>query len=133
MAAFDVNYKEVESFADLFEKYGDDAYKTVNEVIHSNEAVDIIKGNIQKLIPTGHEWWKGSHPHANQAPLGRLLDHETKEMLSTSISTTGRGKFYYLVFPDSYTGDQDFMGRGAENSTEEIINLCLGKLTDGFE
>jgi predicted small lipoprotein YifL len=55
-----------------------------------------------------------------------------------SVTIAARGRYGYLYFPDDGTntkrhaGNQQFMMRGAENATAQIVDLCIGKLTENF-
>lgn len=127
-----VDYSQLDEFQEYMEKFENDSLRIINDVIH-DEAPNIIQENIQLLLPYSGRTWKGKKAAARNA-VPFMADNS--EMLATTIKT--KKDYGYLYFPDDgsntekHQGNQNFTGRGAEASKEEIINLCIGRLADEF-
>ena len=130
MAEFSIDFSEVDDLSQIINDYGDKGLKVINEVLHT-DAGPIISDNIKLLLPESGRNWKRKKPAASQA---EPFKSDTSEMLAITIKT--KNAYDYLYFPDDgsntkrHAGNKQFMQRGAENSTQKIIDLCLGKLTD---
>lgn len=121
---------------DELQKHMDDyevnSRQIINDVIH-NYAPDIIKNNIQLLVPASGRRWRGKKKAARSA---QPWKEDNSEMLETTIRS--QNGYHYLYFPDdgsntyNHAGNKDFTGRGAEASQSKIIDKCLGKLTEAF-
>lgn len=127
-----LDYSQLDELQNYIEKFEGESLKIINEVIHG-KAPKIIQRNIQKLLPESGRKWKGKKAGARNA-VPFMADNS--EMLATTIKT--KKNYGYLYFPDDgsntekHRGNQNFTGRGAEASKEEIINLCIGSLADEF-
>ena len=112
--------------------YQGDVERQVNDVLH-NQAGELIQEEIKRLMPTSGRTWKGKKKPAKTS---NSLDIR-RGNLSVTVAT--KTAYNYLYFPDDGTntqrhvGNQRFFMRGAENKSEEIINLCIGRLVEGFE
>ena len=130
MAEFSIDFSEVDDLSQIINDYGDKGLKVINEVLHT-DAGPIISDNIKLLLPASGRSWKGKKPAASQA---EPFKNDTSEMLAITIKT--KNAYNYLYFPNDgsstkrHQGNQHFMQKGSENSTQKIIDLCLGKLTD---
>lgn len=106
--------------------------QVVNDVLH-NQGGRLIEDSVRSLIPESHKNWKGKDPPA--ATANSLLQQDSN--LAVTVRTTG--KYGYLYFPDDGTntknhiGNQQFFLRGAENVSDEIIDLCIERLMNNFE
>lgn len=126
---------EAESYNRLVEaikNYQDEARNIINEVFWG-EGGALISESIMQLLPESGRKWKGKKPSAKRsAPFT-----QANENLSVTVKT--KSAYHYLYFPDDgsstlkHAGDQQFMYRGAEMEQEEIINRCIGRLTEQFE
>lgn len=134
MANFELEYDELKGLTEKIEEYGVEAYKIINDVIHK-EGADLIKNDITLLIPRSGRTWKGKGRSASQAMPGAFK--QKNEEFAVTIAP--RKKYHYLYFPDDgsdtkrHAGNQHFMLRGAENASSKVIDLCIGKLTEGFD
>lgn len=129
---FKLDYSSVDELQKYMDKYGSRAAKIIGSVFFDEGGKEIID-NITRILPaSGRKWRKKKSPAKNAQPFTQIFD-------TLSITTVSRGHYHYLYFPDDgsntlhHAGNQQFMRRGAENSSEKIINLCLGKLTENFK
>lgn len=132
--AYDVLSLDSESFDDLAERmkrYGDEAEAKVNEVLHGFGG-ERVKSGIQKLLPESGRTWKGKKTAAKRAnPFETLTG-------SLSVTIASKSGYGYLYFPDDGTntkrhaGEQQFMKRGAEDATSDILERCVAALTEDF-
>lgn len=124
--------EDIKELSDIMQKYGVEAEKAIDSVLHQ-EGAEEIKKDIAKLLPASGRRWRGKSAPARSAMPGRF--EQDNQMLSVTIAA--RGRYHYLYFPDDgsntehHRGNLRFMMRGAENATNKIIELCLGKLTGG--
>lgn len=130
MVKFEMDYTDISHITSLVSAYESDGLKLINDIIHT-EAGEVIRNNINMLLPESGRTWKGKKPPAVKvAP----FKEDTSEMMAITIKT--KGKYNYLYFPDDgsntkrHAGGQQFMARGAEASTRKIIDLCLGRLAE---
>ena len=114
-------------FDDLIDSYKNDGIRVINDVLH-NEGADVIQRNIANILPvSGRNWNKKKKP----ASVAKPFEHRDS-LLAVTIAS--KGYYHYLYFPDDggntkrHAGNQQFMTRGAENSEDRIIEICLGKL-----
>ena len=98
-------------------------------------AAPLIKGEIQRLLPSSGRRWKGKRAAASATdPFASRLEHDG----SPSLVTASRNGYHYLYFPDDgsstrrHAGMQDFMGRGQDAATDRIIDRCLAALAEGI-
>lgn len=125
---FDGN--SIEGIRNLLQKY-ENSKSIINKVI-VGEGAEEIKKNIAILLPSSGRKWKGKAQAAKVAMPGKFSKDE--KMMAVTIAA--RNKYHYLYFPDDgsntkkHAGNQHFMLRGAELSTNKIIDLCLGKLNE---
>lgn len=131
--ALSINYEEINALQQVLQDFGDNAYKTVNSVLHSS-AIPIIENNIQLLLPSSGRKWKGKVTAASST---NPLRDDTNELLSVTIRS--KTPYNYLYFPDDgsntdrHQGNQHFMQRGADNSHNRIAELCTAKLLENFK
>ena len=132
MASFELDVSEVESLSTAMEQYGQGALRKIDDVLHG-EGGDKIKDAIQLLIPSSGRRWKGKKAPASTAD---SLMQVNNEMLAVTIKS--RTAYNYLYFPDDgsntlhHAGNQQFFQRGAEGTADQIIELCVGRLTEDF-
>lgn len=130
MAKFEMDYSDISSITSLVSAYESDGLKVINDIIH-NEAGEVIRSNINMLLPESGRTWKGKKSPAVKAT---PFKEDTSEMMAITIKT--KGSYNYLYFPDDgsntkrHAGGQQFMVRGAEASAGKIIELCLGRLAE---
>lgn len=128
---FKLDCNEVNEVQKLISNYGDNALKVIDDVLH-NEGAKEIKNRITQILPVSGRRWKGK----SRAAVSAQPFTQENEMLA--VTTVSRKTYHYLYFPDDgsntlhHAGNQQFMRRGAENSVNKIIDLCLGKLTENL-
>ena len=132
MASFTMDYSEIDSLTTAMQQYGEGALREINDVLHG-EGGEKIKEAIQLLIPASGRTWKGKKAPASVA---NSLQQVNNEQLAVTIKS--RSAYNYLYFPDDgsntvrHAGNQQFFYKGAEQSAAEVVELCLGKLTEDF-
>lgn len=116
--------------------YSENAERTINDVLH-NEGGRLINDEIMRLLPESGRNWKGKRKAAKQAkPFS-----QNNENLAVTIRTVSA--YRYLYFSDDGTNTKhhigykgkprEFMRKGAENVTDEIIERCINKLIEKWE
>lgn len=127
---------EADALDDLtatMEQYGAGAGQIVDDILH-NQGAQLIKNRIAPLIPSSGRTWKGKGRSASAAMPASFQQDNGEQ----SVTIAARNKYHYLYFPDDgsntrrHAGNLQFMRRGAEDASAEIIDLCLGKLTENF-
>lgn len=123
----------VDSLVEIFENFGTEGKRTINDVLHGEGAKE-IKDEIARILPVSGRTWKKKKAAASIAMPGKFA--QDNDILAVSIAA--RGNYGYLYFPDDgsstkkHIGNQQFMDRGAQNATGKIIEICLSRLTDKF-
>jgi hypothetical protein len=131
MAVFKLESEELDAIQEKMTEYGEGAAREINEVLHGEGARE-INDKIMQLLPVSGRRWKGKKAAASEAQPFTQEDG----MLSVTIKTTNA--YNYLYFPDDGTntkkhiGNKQFMAAGAENTSERITELCIGRLTEEF-
>lgn len=131
---FTLDASEFDRLQESIQQYeGDHAGRLIDEVLHG-EGAELIKQQITPLIPaSGRTWAKKGAPASIAMP--RKFSQDNGPL---SVTIAARGKYHYLYFPDDgsntrrHAGNQHFFQRGAEESAQRIIDLCVGKLTEGL-
>lgn len=132
MASFTMDYSGIESLSSAMQQYGDGALSQINDVLHG-EGGEKIKDAIQILIPASGRYWRGKKAPAGSADSLQQMNNET-----LAVTIKSRSAYNYLYFPDDgsntlhHAGGQHFMQQGAEDTADQIIEMCVGKLTEGF-
>lgn len=120
-----------EAIQEAMAKRGEGAGRIIDSVLH-REGAEEIKQDITRLLPSSGRSWKGKGAPASAAMPGKF----SQDNGTLSVTVAARGKYHYLYFPDDgsntkrHAGDHQFMRRGAENASERIIEMCIGKLVD---
>lgn len=132
MSTLDINISEIEKLAQAIKNFPGNAEAAINAVLH-NEGGQIIQDAIRPLIPVSGKNWRGKRAPARTSNSLR----STNENLAVWVRSAK--SYQYLYFPDDGTntrrhvGDQQFFLRGAEATTDEIIDRCVGSLISNFE
>ncbi len=132
MASFTLDYSEIDSLSSAMEQYGTGALREINDVLHG-EGGEKIKQAIQLLIPASGRTWKGKKAPASVAD---ALQQVNNEQLAVTIKS--RTAYNYLYFPDDgsntlhHAGGQHFFQSGAEDSADQIVEMCVSKLLENF-
>lgn len=132
MATFELDTSQHERLIRAMQEYGNQAGRTVDDVLH-NEGGKLIHDEIMRLLPESGRTWKGKRTAAKRAKPFT----QKNESLAVTIKT--KSPYHYLYFPDDGTntkrhrGEQYFMYRGAENQTSRIMDLCINRLIEKWE
>lgn len=127
-----INVADFEALQKAMEAYEGNTEETINDVLH-NQGGELISNSVRRLIPVSGKNWKGK---AKAAKSGNSLQN-VNEHLAVTVKTTK--KYQYLYFPDDGTntrrhiGNQRFFEKGGEAVKDEIIERCVGRLTNNFE
>ena len=130
---FTLDASEFDRLQEAMEQYAGHAGVLVDEVLHG-EGAEIIKQKIVPLLPVSGRKWARKGAAASAVMPGRFAQDNG----TLSVTIAARGKYHYLYFPDDgsntrrHAGNQQFMLRGAEDASSDVIDLCIGKLTDSF-
>lgn len=133
MAKFELEAKELDKLIQTMEEFGEGSGRIIDEVLHG-EGAKAIKEKIAPLIPRSGRSWSGKRGAAASAMPGAFKQDNGK----LSVTVAARGAYGYLYFPDDgsntrrHAGNQQFMKRGAEAAMPDVIEKCLGKLTEDF-
>lgn len=131
MARVYIDTGNFDKVVDAVKQFGDGAEDVINDYLH-NQGATVIKGNINKILPVSGRTWKGKKAAAKVAEPFR------KRMYNLAVDIHAPGYYHYLYFPDDgantirHYGGQEFMRRGAEESTDEIVNEIIKKLLKDF-
>jgi len=131
MATVSIDSKSFEKVVDAIQKFGEGAEAEINKYL-PGEGGEVIKKNIQSRLPTSGRTWSGKSPAAKSIdPFRKIGANLAVEVLATNA-------YKYLYFPDdgsstkNHYGGQEFMQRGAEDSTEEITDNIINKILQKF-
>lgn len=133
---FTLDSSHIERLQDAMNQYPGHAGREINDVLH-NEGGKLINDEIMRLLPDSGRTWNGKKPAAKSTkPF--VQDNGT---LSVTIRT--KSAYNYLYFPDDGTNTRrhigyqgkprEFMQKGAENQTSEIIDRCINRLIKEWE
>ena len=134
MSVFYFEVDKFEKMLDIMEKFSDKARteRVINEYLHEKGG-EIIRDNIQKILPVSGRTWRGKKLAASQTNPFLIK----KENLAVVVKT--KGTYNYLYFPDDGTntehhaGNQQFMFRGATDSQDRIVNEVIDELVKRLE
>ena len=136
MTKFTLDDRQIETLQRAMQLYGDQAGRTVDDVLH-REGADLIREEIMRLLPESGRDWKGKRTAAKRAQPFT----QKNESLAVTIKT--RSAYHYLYFPDDgsntrnhvgYKGKpREFMFHGAENQAGRIMDLCINRLIEKWE
>ena len=133
MSRYDLDATEADRLAEAMNQYEGTAGQIIDDVLHG-EGAEIIKDKIAMLLPASGRKWKGKGRPARSV-MPRSFKQDNGQL---SVTIAARGKYHYLYFPDDgsntrkHAGNQQFMLRGGEDAASEVIDLCIGKLTENF-
>lgn len=129
MARVDIDIQGVDGLLQAMQGYGDNVEDAILDVFE-HQGVQLVKDDIQQILPTSGRTWRGKRAPAKSA---KPFTH-TMEGIGFIVRSTGT--YGYLYFPDDgsntkrHAGNQQFMIRGAEKAAPDIIDMCLARLTD---
>ena len=133
---FELDARQFETLERAIQQYAGDAERTVNDVLH-NEGGKLIREEIMRLLPESGRTWEGKRTAAKQSKPFT----QKNENLAVTVRTVSA--YHYLYFPDDGTNTKnhvgykgkprEFMYKGAENQTSEIIDRCIDRLIKKWE
>lgn len=134
MSVFYFEAEKFEKVLDSIEKFSDksQAERIINEYLHG-EGGETIRDNIQKILPVSGRTWRGKKAAASKTNPFLIK----KENLAVVVHT--KGTYHYLYFPDDgsntehHFGNQQFMFKGAMDSSDKIVNEVVDKLVKRLE
>lgn len=133
MSRYDADISGASELTDAISSYEGNAGTLIDEVLHG-EGAATIKEEIARLLPeSGRTWKKKAAPAIAAMPGAFSQDNE-----ALGVVIAARGRYGYLYFPDDgsntmrHAGGLHFMQQGGDNASQKIIDLCIGKLTEGF-
>lgn len=120
----ELDASEMEQFRERISQLGDDAERTVNEVLHGDGA-ELVKKDLTVYLPVS----KKSKAHA------KTSNPWTTKPLNLGLDITTKSKFGYLIFPDEGRGkrnpvEQDFTGKGLKSSQTKLVENLQNKITE---
>lgn len=131
-STFTINSDDFEGIQNVISEYGDIGRSVINEVLHGDGAKK-IQDEIMRILPYSGKIWRGKKTAARNA------QPFTKREGNLEVKIFSKSTYGYLYFPDDgsntkrHYGDQQFMRKGAENAAPDIIERCLGRLTNEFK
>lgn len=130
-ASISLKAEDFDKLTESIKAYGDGAEDIINGVLHEYGA-ERIKEEIHKLLPESGRNWKGKKVAAKRT------DPFVSEGGNLNVTVSTKSAYGYLYFPDDGTntrkhvGNKQFMQRGAESATDDIIERCLAELVKEF-
>lgn len=133
---FKLDAAQIERLQAAIQRYSKNAERTINDVLH-NEGGRLINDEIMRLLPASGRTWKGKKKAA------KLAQPFTQKDGNLAVTIHTKNAYHYLYFPDDgtntknhigYRGEpREFMFKGAENQTGEIIDRCINRLIKEWE
>lgn len=126
---FELDASALDSLQQAMKEYTGNTEDAVNEILHE-QAGPMIQESIRNLIPVSGRTWKGKKKAAKSANSLKTINSN----LAVTITTTSN--YQYLYFPNdgtstkNHVGNKQFFAKGTEKVTDEIINLCITRLTE---
>lgn len=134
MASVSVKFDGVEQLGERIAEFGAGAGQIIQGVYEDFGAKE-IKQNILPLVHASGRTFKGHRQGAKGAGPEKVFTHIVKDL---SLVVRTNRPFGYLYFPDDgstsrkHAGQQHFMQRGLDMSTQTIIERCIAALTEEF-
>lgn len=127
-----VEAKDFNRLEEALKDFQGNAEEVINDVLH-NFAGPQMQESILRLMPVSNKRWKGKKPAAKT---GKSL---TQKNHNLGVTVTTTKNYQYLYFPDdgtntkNHAGNQQFFWRGGEAVKDDIIERCVGKITNEIE
>ena len=124
-----IDATEIDELEKRMSQLGSRAEKIINGVLHNYAGQEIIT-HVTPLVPESGRTWKGKKKPA------RLSQPFREEQGNLYVVVKTKTAYNYLYFPDDgentyrHFGDKEFMRRGAEAATENIIDQCVTILVE---
>lgn len=126
-----IDATEIDELEKRISEFGSRAERIINDVLYDYAGKEIID-HIMPLVPESGRTWKEKRKPAKLSQPFR----ESHGNLYVIVRT--KTQYNYLYFPDDgentyrHYGDQEFMRRGAETATENIIDQCISTLVEAI-
>ena len=126
---YSMDYDSAKKLEETIQQYQKGAEEKINRYLHG-KGYEMFNKAIHNAMPESGRSWKGKKASAKSA--NSLQDKDKSENLAVTIRA--KTAYGYLYFPDDgsntvkHAGNEQFMKRGAENATDRIVDICLGKL-----
>lgn len=127
MSKFSIAYMDIDKLEQTIAAYAGDAEKVINTVIHEQSFMPLTESIIGLIHPSGRSW-KGKKASA------KSVQPFSQKNENLSIEIKSKKAYRYLYFPDDgsntihHYGNQQFMLRGVEKKSDQIIDMCLASL-----
>ena len=121
---FEIKQEDLERLTQAIMDYGEGAENVINQVLQG-EASDVFKEAITRLIPVSNR----NKLHAKYRNPVKADIQGNMSLLLHTPKPNG-----YLYFPDEgegtslHRGARDFMGKGVESKSDDVINAILEQL-----
>ncbi|MCD8383663.1 MAG: hypothetical protein LUC39_01710 [Clostridiales bacterium] len=131
-----VDLSGVEKLTEALEQYGAEAQKVIAEYLR-DDAFDAIGPCITRLLPVSGRTFQG-HPMGARAA-GYRTTFMVSDVATNSVTVKATPQYQYLYFPDDgsntkrHRGKQQFMVRGAEAASPDIVDTICTRLVQKFE
>ncbi|MEW4290041.1 MULTISPECIES: hypothetical protein [Rossellomorea] len=122
-ARFQIDYKDVDRLLQKISQLGDQAEKTINEVLHTFGVKKVVR-DITKEMPIS----KRQKRHAKLSTWSRAEEGNLEFVVKAAGGAANkRGSFGYLVFPNEGRGpsnplEQRFMETGLYRATNPVLD-----------
>lgn len=135
MSYFELKAETVKEMIENITKFADGskAEKIINDYLW-DEAGDLIKEEIQTILPESGRKWPGKVTAAR-----KTQPFLVKTGINLNVRVHTKNKYHYLYFPDDgsntirHIGNQQFMFDGANKKADEIGSTIVDKLVKKIE
>lgn len=130
-----VDVTQIERLTEALQRFGDQSTVAVSQYLAETGYRQITE-SITRLLPVSGRHWSGKPTGARSAGAAAFGMEQTDLM---SITVRSVKPYNYLYFPDDggntkrHAGRQHFMQRGAEASTDSIVDGICTRLVELFE
>ena len=127
MSNFSVDYTDMEQLGQAIADYAGNAENVINTILHEQSFAPLTESIIGLIHPSGRTW-KGKRASA------KAVQPFSQKNGNLSIEIKSKKAYRYLYFPDdgsdtkNHYGDQQFMLRGVQEISDQIIDMCLAGL-----
>ncbi|MCD8152047.1 MAG: hypothetical protein LUD71_03025 [Clostridiales bacterium] len=131
-----IDISGVEELQQRMNQYGSKSGSVIQEYLKV-EGFERIASHIPGLIHASGRTWPARKTRSATAAGYNTVFQGITSSLTLTVSTKTR--YNYLYFPDDgsntvhHVGNQQFMLRGAEQATDDIVNGILNRLVAAFE
>lgn len=130
-----VDITPIERLTEALQRFGDQSTVAVSQYL-AEAGYRQITESITRLLPVSGRRWSGKPAGARSAGTA-VFGMEQTDLMSITVRSVK--PYNYLYFPDDggntkrHAGRQHFMQRGAETSTDTIVDGICTRLVELFE